>query len=152
MFAGVLTLHAYQGNYARGLRWLRSSEPACADLVEQVFVVAAVGPGGVCPGADDEGRFGEDLPVPTRRLPHRIPALHHRAATQPMTSTYTYNPACTCQWCHNNGNVPTDSADLGHAFGYENPHFPPSRITFAGANTPNNIVPLPARTDTRKAA
>lgn len=37
---------------------------------------------------------------------------------------YVYNPACRCDWCHNNGDVPAPHPLNGHSFGYEEPHIP----------------------------
>lgn len=53
---------------------------------------------------------------------------------------YEYNPGCACDWCRNNGQVPTGHADNGHAFGYGNEHMPPSRGPFG--DRPPRIIAL----------
>lgn len=48
---------------------------------------------------------------------------------------YEYNPACSCDWCRNSGNIPTDHPDNGHAFGYGNEHVPPNSAPWQERHT-----------------
>lgn len=67
-------------------------------------------------------------------------------------NTYQYNPACSCEWCTNNGEVPLwvtgPNGTLirhplsGHSYGYGNEHMPPSRPPWT---TDADIIPLPTR-------
>jgi UDP-3-O-[3-hydroxymyristoyl] glucosamine N-acyltransferase len=61
---------------------------------------------------------------PARKLERseRDPRPHTQRA-----GVYEFNPQCLCQWCLNHGEVPQNTADNGHAFGYEQPHIPPRK-------------------------
>jgi hypothetical protein len=57
-------------------------------------------------------------------------------------SNYRFNPACLCDWCRNDGQVPTGTADNGHAFGYAQPHIPPDSGPWESVNRPRIIALL----------
>jgi hypothetical protein len=50
-------------------------------------------------------------------------------------TTYTYNPACNCQWCAAGGTQPEHEGSTGHSWCYEHAHNPPTTIRFMGTTT-----------------
>jgi hypothetical protein len=57
-----------------------------------------------------------------------MPGSHPRTGRTISTvanSRYEYNSSCNCEICANDGQIPEEHAEVGHAFAYGLPHVPP---------------------------